>query len=84
MVLPFVVGAFWYRRSQSPAVVVSMIGGPLATVVWRFGLNAPWDISPGFFGAGVAVLIYLVTRPFFTRPSENRWLRPTMAEEESA
>jgi len=84
MVLPFVVGAFWYRRSQSPAVVISMIGGPLATVVWRFGLNAPWDISPGFFGAGVAVIIYLVSRPFFTRPSENRWLRPTMAEEESA
>ena len=82
MVLPFLVGAFCYRREQSPAVVFSMIGGPVATAVWRFGLDSPFDVSPGFFGFGVSVLVYLLVCPFCRRVPENHWLRAGVVEEE--
>ena len=81
MVLPFLVGAFCYRRSQSPAVVFAMIGGPLATAIWRFGLESPFDVSPGFFGFGVSVLVYLLLRPLCRRIPENHWLRAGVIEE---
>ena len=70
MVLPFIVGAFCYRRHQAKAVVASMIAGPLATAVWRFALEAPLDISPGFFGAGFAAIVYLLGCLCLGRPSE--------------
>lgn len=71
MVLPFIVGAFCYRRHQAKAVVASMIAGPLSAVVWRFGLDAPMDISSGFFGAGFALVVYLLGCLVLPGPSQT-------------
>ena len=46
MVVPFLVGVFWYDRSRVYAVVASMTAGTLATVVWRFVLGSPWQLRP--------------------------------------
>ena len=71
MVLPFIVWAFCYRRHQAKAVVASMIAGPLSAVVWRFGLDAPMDISSGFFGAGFALVVYLLGCLVLPGPSQT-------------
>ena len=76
MVLPFLVGAFGYRPSRSRPVVWSMIGGTVGTILWRFVLESPGDVSPALFGFGVAVAVYLLACPLYKEPSSGRWLRP--------
>ena len=78
MVLPFLVGAFGYRPSRSRPVVWSMIGGTTGTILWRFVLESPGDVSPALFGFGVAVAVYLLACPLYKEPSTGRWLRPAM------
>ncbi len=73
MVLPFLVGVFAYRPEKRGPVVVSMIAGPLATILWRYVLDIPYDISPALFGFAVAVVVYLCLRVLTSRttvPSE--------------
>ena len=64
MIVPFLVGVFWYDRSRIYAVVTSMIVGGIATVVWRFGLGAPGDIGPALFGFVAASVAFGVALPF--------------------
>lgn len=63
MVVPFLVGIFWYDRTRVYAVVVSMIVGVISTVVWRFGLGSPGDIGPALFGIVAAAVGFLLALP---------------------
>ena len=51
MVLPFLVGLFWYRPHRAPAVVASMAGGSAATILWLW-LDSPGDVGAALFGVG--------------------------------
>ena len=66
MVVPFLVGTFFYRRQLIYATVAAMAVGLAASICWRFTFGMPWDISPALFGftmGGVTVLItYPLTR----------------------
>ncbi len=62
MVLPFLVGVFGYRADKCGPVVVSMIAGPVATIIWRYALGIPYDISPSLFGFAAAVVVYVLLR----------------------
>ncbi len=72
MVVPFIVGVFWYDRSRVYAVVASMTAGTIATVGWRFLLGSPWQLSPALFGFVVAAVTLVVALPLTSR----RPLRP--------
>ncbi len=63
MIVPFLVAVFWYDRSRIHAVVISMIVGGIATVVWRFGLGSPGDIGPALFGFAAASVAFLLALP---------------------
>jgi len=63
MVVPFLIGIFWYDRTRVYAVVVSMIVGIISTVVWRFGLGSPGDIGPALFGIVAAAVAFLLALP---------------------
>ena len=63
MIVPFLVGIFWYDRSRVYAVVISMIVGITSTVVWRFGLGSPGDIGPALFGIVAASVAFLLALP---------------------
>ena len=68
MVLPFLVGLFWYRADRAPAVVASMAAATAATVLWLW-LDPPGDLGAALFGVGVAVGVFLGALPF------TRWPR---------
>ncbi|MBI82201.1 MAG: hypothetical protein CMJ81_03305 [Planctomycetaceae bacterium] len=76
MVWPFLVGIFWYRRERIAAVVFSMLAGTGATIVWRFVLESPGDVSPALFGFAVAVVAWIVALPLCRQSPTNRWLQP--------
>lgn len=76
MVWPFLVGIFWYRRERIAAVVFSMLAGTGATIVWRFVLESPGDVSPALFGFAVAVVAWVVALPLCRQAPTNRWLQP--------
>ena len=84
MVLPFLVGAFGYRPARSRPVVWSMIGGTGGTILWRFVLESPGDVSPALFGFAVAVAVYFLAWPLYREPSTGRWLRPAMLSDAPA
>ena len=74
MVLPFMVGLFWYHESRVTAVVVSMIAGMLSTVIWRSGGHS--EIGPALFGTAVATVAFFVALPLTRGRSLGPWLRP--------
>lgn len=76
MVWPFLVGIFWYRRGRIAAVVFSMLAGTGATIVWRFVLDSPGDVSPAVFGFVVAVIGWCVALPLCRQSPTSRWLQP--------
>jgi SSS family solute:Na+ symporter len=63
MIVPFLVGLFWYAPSRIHAVVIAMFAGLTATAVWRFALHSPGDLGPALFGFLVAVAAFLVSLP---------------------
>ena len=63
MIVPFLVGIFWYREDRVPAVLVSMFAGMGTTVVWLL-LEKPYDVSAAMSGFAVAVIAFLVALPF--------------------
>ncbi len=63
MIVPFLVGVFWYSRNRVYAVVIAMFAGLAATAVWRFALDSPGDLGPALFGFLVAVAAFLVSLP---------------------
>ncbi len=63
MIVPFLVGVFWYREDRVLAVLVSMIAGMGTTVVWLL-LEKPYDVSAAMSGFAVAVVSFLVALPF--------------------
>ncbi len=75
MVLPFLVGLFWYRSERVPAVVASMVAGSAAATVWLW-LGSPWDLGAALFGVAVAVVVFLVALPL-TAALKPRRLRGT-------
>ncbi len=82
MVLPFLVGIFWYDKSRIIAVVVSMIVGIIAVIVWRFVLGSPGDIGPALFGFVAAVIAYLIALPMTSQIPPAGLFQPT--DEESS
>ena len=50
MVVPFLVGIFWYKPSRVYAVVASMAAGFISTILWRFALGSPWELGPAIVG----------------------------------
>ena len=67
MVLPFLIGTFWYKTSRVYAVVISMIAGLAAAAVWRFALHSPWDLGPALLGFMVAVATFFIALPLTCR-----------------
>ena len=45
MIVPFLVGLFWYWPNRIYAVVIAMVAGLTATAVWRFALDSPGDLA---------------------------------------
>ena len=76
MVLPFLVGVFWYKPERIRAVVVSMLAGMASTVVWRFGLGSPWELSPALFGFAVAVAAFFLALPLTRRLPRSAAFEP--------
>ena len=76
MVLPFLVGIFWFRKNRIYAVVVSMLSGLLATAIWRFALQSPGDLGPALFGFMVAVAAFFIAIPFTSRFPLSRFFQP--------
>ena len=76
MVLPFLVGTLWYRQTWIYPTVVSMIAGTMATAIWRFGFDMPYDVSPALFGFSVAVVALLISYPFTKHLALGRWVQP--------
>ena len=74
MVWPFLVGIFWYRRERIAAVVFSMLAGTGATIVWRFVLESPGDVSPALFGFAEAVVAWILALPLCRQSPTSRWL----------
>ena len=75
MVVPFLVGVFWYDRSRVYAVVASMTPGTIATVVWWFVLGSLWQLSPALFGFAVAAVALLIALP-----ATSRWVPRVLFE----
>lgn len=76
MVVPFCVGVFWYRQTRVYAVVVSMLSGLTASVIWRFALGSPGDLSPALAGFGVAVVALFVSLPLTRRLPLGKLFQP--------
>lgn len=76
MVLPFLVGTLWYKRTWIYASVASMVAGTTATIVWRFVLDIPGDVSPALLGFTVAGAALLITYPLTRNLPLGRWVRP--------
>ncbi|MDA1018078.1 MAG: sodium:solute symporter family protein [Planctomycetota bacterium] len=77
MILPFLVGIFWYRKTRIHAVVMSMLTGIVTVVVWRFVLDSPYDIGPAMAGIVVATLAYLVASACLNREPGHRLFLPS-------
>ncbi len=67
MILPFLVGIFWYTPARVHAVVASMVAGMGATVVWQFVLGTPGELSPALFGLLAAVVVFVIVLPLTRR-----------------
>lgn len=80
MILPFLVGVFWYSPTRSRAVVVSMVVGSLATVAWRFGLGSPGDVGPALFGVSAALVAFVVALPLTERLPASGLFKPNDQE----
>ena len=76
MIVPFLVGLFWYSPSRIYAVVIAMFAGLTATAVWRFALDSPADLGPALFGFLVAVAAFLVSLPATRRIPLTRLVQP--------
>jgi len=76
MVWPFLVGILWYRREKIAAVVASMLAGLAATIIWRFVLHSPADVSPALFGFVVAVIAWAAALPLCRQAPTSRWMQP--------
>ena len=76
MVLPFLVGTLWYKRTWIYSTLVSMVAGTTATVIWRFGFDMPYDVSPALFGFAVAVAALLISYPFTSHLALGPWVQP--------
>jgi SSS family solute:Na+ symporter len=76
MILPFLVGVLWYRRTRILAVVVSMLTGITTVIVWRFVLDSPFDIGPALAGIVVATLAYFIALAIVNREPRHRLFMP--------
>jgi SSS family solute:Na+ symporter len=76
MILPFLVGVLWYRRTRILAVVVSMLTGITTVIVWRFVLESPFDIGPALAGIVVATLAYFIALAIVNREPRHRLFMP--------
>lgn len=76
MVLPFLVGVFWYHPSRICAVVASMIAGAVGAVIWRFVLQSPWDVGPALFGFVAAFCVFMIVLPVTGHLPRGRLFQP--------
>jgi hypothetical protein len=75
------VGVFWYRGDRIYAVVISMFAGTLATVVWRFWLQSPWQLSPALFGFVVAAAALFSSIPLTRNLQLGKLFQPKPSSE---
>ena len=64
------------RENRVYAVVASMTAGTLATVIWRFVLDSPWQLSPALFGFVVAVAALFIALPLTRQRPLGRLFQP--------
>ena len=76
MVLPFLVAIFWYREQRVYAVVASMIAGSVATMVWRFVFDSPYDLGPALVGFLVAMMAFFLAIPLTSQIRQTRLFQP--------
>ena len=76
IVLPFLVGIFFYSHRWIYPAVAGMLMALIGTLCWRFVLKVPWGFSPGLFGFLLAVVTLLVTYPITCRLPLGRWFMP--------
>ncbi len=76
MVLPFLIGLFWYKETRVYAVSASMVAGMFATVVWRFVIGPLWDLGPALVGFIVAALVFFVALPITSRRPRSALFQP--------
>ena len=76
MVVPFLVGLFWYKESRIYAASASMVAGMLATIVWRFVIGPRWELGPALFGFLVAAAVFLVALPLTRRRPRSALFQP--------
>jgi SSS family solute:Na+ symporter len=82
MIVPFMVGLFWYHESRIIAAVLSMVLGMISTAVWRFGVfprldpSSPWRIQAAMFGLMVALVTFFVLLPLTKSMTRGRMFQP--------
>ncbi|MCH2128181.1 MAG: sodium:solute symporter family protein [Pirellulaceae bacterium] len=85
MIVPFLVGVFWYRENRIYAAVFAMIAGMTAAAVWRFVVQKPFpgDVSPTPFGFAVSLVVLFVALPVTRSWSLRSWFVPGTTNGES-
>ena len=75
MVLPFLVGLFWYQPKRIYAVVISMFVGSASTTIWLW-LGSPWDVGAALLGFAAAVTGLFVVLPFTSKLKLGNLFQP--------
>ena len=75
MVLPFLVGLFWYHPKRIYAVVISMCAGSASTTIWLW-LGSPWDVGAALLGFSIAVTGFFVALPFTSKRRLGNLFQP--------
>ena len=82
MIIPFMVGLFWYSESRIIASVFSMIFGMISTAAWRFGIypklpeDSPWRIQAAMAGLIVALVAFVILLPLTSRITRGKLFQP--------
>ena len=71
MVVPSLVGAFFWRRGTAAGALTSMVGGALVVLVLQVSGMKPLGMWPGIWGFAVSICLFVaVSRA--TRPPEEK------------
>jgi SSS family solute:Na+ symporter len=71
MVVPSIIGAFFWRRATAMGALASMIGGAIFTMTLQLGDYKPWGHWPGVWGILVASALFIVVSLVTTPPREK-------------
>ena len=65
-----------FRSASSGTTAAASTPGTIATVVWRFVLGSPWQLSPALFGVAVAAVALLIALPATSRWAPRALFEP--------